>query len=60
MLINYFFSVGSPMELPKIEEPTREQVEEYHEKFVKHLVNFFENEKHKYIKNADSVHLEFV
>ncbi|XP_043579948.1 diacylglycerol O-acyltransferase 2-like isoform X2 [Bombus pyrosoma] len=52
--------VGSPMELPKIEEPTREQVEEYHEKFVKHLVNFFENEKHKYIENADSVHLEFV
>ncbi|XP_050574131.1 diacylglycerol O-acyltransferase 2-like [Bombus affinis] len=52
--------VGSPMELPKIEEPTREQVEEYHEKFVKHLENFFENEKHKYIENADSVHLEFV
>ncbi|XP_043579954.1 2-acylglycerol O-acyltransferase 1-like [Bombus pyrosoma] len=52
--------VGSPMELPKIEEPTREQVGEYHEKFVNHLVNFFENEKHKYIENADSVHLEFV
>ncbi|XP_003395134.2 2-acylglycerol O-acyltransferase 1-like [Bombus terrestris] len=52
--------VGSPMELPKIEEPTREQVEEYHEKFVKHLVNFFESEKHKYIEKADSVHLEFV
>ncbi|XP_068972471.1 2-acylglycerol O-acyltransferase 1-like [Bombus flavifrons] len=52
--------VGSPMELPKIEEPTREQVVEYHEKFVKHLVNFFENEKYKYIENADSVHLEFV
>ncbi|XP_033362247.1 2-acylglycerol O-acyltransferase 1-like [Bombus vosnesenskii] len=52
--------VGSPMELPKIEEPTREQVEEYHEKFVKHLEKFFENEKYKYIENADSVHLEFV
>ncbi|XP_050574128.1 2-acylglycerol O-acyltransferase 1-like [Bombus affinis] len=52
--------VGSPMELPKIEEPTREQIEEYHEKFITHLEKFFENEKHKYIENADSVHLEFV
>ncbi|KAK9302953.1 hypothetical protein QLX08_005219 [Tetragonisca angustula] len=52
--------VGSPMDLPKIEEPTEEQINEYHGKFVDHLVNFFEKEKHKYIENADSVHLEFV
>ncbi|KAK1134839.1 hypothetical protein K0M31_007608 [Melipona bicolor] len=52
--------VGSPMDLPKIEEPTEEQINEYHEKFVEHLVNFFEKEKHKYVENADSVHLEFV
>ncbi|KAK9302945.1 hypothetical protein QLX08_005213 [Tetragonisca angustula] len=52
--------VGSPMDLPKIEEPTEEQVNEYHGKFVDHLVDFFEKEKHKYVENADSVHLEFV
>lgn len=52
--------VGSSMELPKIEEPTVEQIDEYHGKFIEHVVNFFEKEKHKYIENADSVHLEFV
>ena len=48
------------MDLPKIEEPTEEQVNEYHGKFVDHLVDFFEKEKHKYVENADSVHLELV
>ncbi|KAK1132265.1 hypothetical protein K0M31_016386 [Melipona bicolor] len=52
--------VGSPMHLPKIENPTDEQINEYHKKFVDHLVDFFEKEKYKYVENADSVHLEFV
>ncbi|KAK9302948.1 hypothetical protein QLX08_005215 [Tetragonisca angustula] len=52
--------VGSPMELPKIEEPTEEQVNEYHGKFIEHMVDFFEKEKHKYVENAEKVHLEFV
>ncbi|KAF3422326.1 hypothetical protein E2986_12257, partial [Frieseomelitta varia] len=52
--------VGSPMDLPKIEEPTEEQINEYHGKFIDHLVDFFEKEKHKYVENADTVHLEFV
>lgn len=50
--------VGSPMELPKIPEPTAQDVNEYHEKFVKHLVAHFEAQKHKYIENADAVSLE--
>ncbi|XP_017888680.1 2-acylglycerol O-acyltransferase 2-like [Ceratina calcarata] len=52
--------VGSPIELPKIEEPTKEQINEYHEKFIKELVNLFETNKHKYIENADSVKLELL
>ncbi|KAK1134841.1 hypothetical protein K0M31_007610 [Melipona bicolor] len=52
--------VGSPMDLPKIEEPAKEQIDEYHGKFIEHMVDFFEKEKHKYVENADSVHLEFV
>ncbi|CAD1480619.1 unnamed protein product [Heterotrigona itama] len=55
-----FSPVGSPMELPKIEEPTVEQIDEYHGKFIEHVVDFFEKEKHKYVENADSVRLEFV
>lgn len=51
--------VGSPLELPKIPEPTREQIDEYHEKFIEKLVDLFETNKHKYIENADSVSLQF-
>ncbi|KAK1134843.1 hypothetical protein K0M31_007612 [Melipona bicolor] len=38
--------VGSPVELPKIEEPTVEQINEYHRKFIEHVVDFFEKEKY--------------
>ncbi|KAK1134840.1 hypothetical protein K0M31_007609 [Melipona bicolor] len=51
---------NGPMDLPKIEEPTKEQIDEYHGKFIEHMVDFFEKEKHKYVENADSVYLEFV
>lgn len=55
-----FILVGSPMELPKIDHPTPEQIDEYHEKFIKHLIDLFESHKHKYIENADSVSLELM
>lgn len=53
-----FILVGSPIELPKIAEPTSEEIDIYHDKFIKHLVKFFETQKHNYIKNADKVTLE--
>ncbi|XP_076628693.1 2-acylglycerol O-acyltransferase 1 [Colletes latitarsis] len=52
--------VGSPLELPKISVPTAEQIEEHHGRFIKHLVELFENHKHKYVKNANSVTLELM
>lgn len=52
--------VGSPIDLPRIAEPTQEEIDEYHGKFVQGLVALFEAEKHKYIENADSVHLEIL
>lgn len=52
--------VGSPIEVPKIEEPTTEQINEYHEKFIEQLCDLFEKNKHKYIENADSVFLEIL
>lgn len=60
-LINYisFFSVGHPIELPKIENPTTEQIDEYHKKFNEGLINLFETHKHKYMKNAETTTLEF-
>ncbi|XP_018397748.1 PREDICTED: diacylglycerol O-acyltransferase 2-like [Cyphomyrmex costatus] len=50
--------VGSPIELPKIAEPTIEQINEYHEKFMKSLVELFETQKYNYIKNAENITLE--
>ncbi|XP_025265753.1 2-acylglycerol O-acyltransferase 2-B isoform X3 [Camponotus floridanus] len=50
--------VGSPLELPKIEKPTAEQIDEYHKKFVEHLIEFFETQKYNYIKNAEKTTLE--
>jgi len=54
----FFISVGSPIEVPKIANPTTEQIDEYHEKFMKHLVDLFESHKYNYIKNAETTTLE--
>lgn len=50
--------VGNPIELPKIEVPTTEQIDKYHKKFMEHLTELFETQKHNYIKNAETATLE--
>ncbi|XP_024890067.1 diacylglycerol O-acyltransferase 2-like [Temnothorax curvispinosus] len=50
--------VGSPIELPKITDPTPEEIDIHHETFIKHLVELFETQKHNYIKNSEKVTLE--
>lgn len=55
-----FFSVGSPLELPKIPNPTTEEVDRYHEKFMTHLIKHFETQKHKYLKDGNIATLEFL
>ncbi|KYN11146.1 2-acylglycerol O-acyltransferase 2-B [Trachymyrmex cornetzi] len=52
--------VGSPMKLPKIKEPTFEEINKYHDQFIKHLTEFFDTQKHNYIKNAENVTLELL
>ncbi|XP_076396900.1 2-acylglycerol O-acyltransferase 2-A-like isoform X2 [Megachile rotundata] len=52
--------VGSPIEIPKISHPTKEQINEYHKLFVEKLTELFETHKYKYLPDADSKHLEFV
>ncbi|CAG9772819.1 unnamed protein product [Ceutorhynchus assimilis] len=46
--------VGHPMEVPKIESPTHEQVEEYHAKFSKVLEEMFEEQKYNYLKEPEN------
>lgn len=54
----FFISVGSPIELPKIAEPTADQINEHHEKFVQQLIELFETQKHNYLKNPEKAVLE--
>lgn len=53
-------TVGRPIDVQKIKEPTQEQIDELHSKFIQELVDLFENEKHRYLKNPDKTHLELV
>lgn len=49
--------VGSALEVPMIAEPTREQIDEYQNKFIEKLVELFDTHKHKYLKNAENTNL---
>ncbi|CAH1396908.1 unnamed protein product [Nezara viridula] len=49
--------VGKPVEIPKIEEPTQEQIDYYHTLYTEELMKLFEEEKHKYVKDSENVHL---
>nr|CAD7257111.1 unnamed protein product [Timema shepardi] len=53
-----FTVVGRPMEVEKIPDPSRQQVDEVHQRFTDHLLAFFEAEKHKYVKEPDKTLLE--
>jgi hypothetical protein len=50
--------VGTPIEVTKLENPTNEQVEELHDKFVQALVALFDEYKYKYLENPEDQHLE--
>lgn len=49
--------VGSPLELPKIENPSNEEINEYHAKFTEKLIELFETHKSKYIEDHENVSL---
>lgn len=48
------------MEIPKIQNPTPEQVDEIHAKFKQCLIDLFEEQKHTYLKDAENVKLEIL
>ncbi|KAJ8946390.1 hypothetical protein NQ318_011796 [Aromia moschata] len=45
--------VGKPIEVPKIDEPTNEDIEEYHIKFTAALTELFEEQKYNYLENPE-------
>ncbi|KAB0800722.1 hypothetical protein PPYR_06461 [Photinus pyralis] len=52
--------VGDPIEVARIENPTQEQIEHLHSRFVKELVKLFNDHKWSYIPNANNVQLIIV
>lgn len=50
----FFFSVGKPIPVEKVENPTKENIDALHGKFIEELQNLFETNKHKYLENPDS------
>lgn len=43
--------------MDKVLQPTEEQVNELHQKFMDGLMSLFEEEKHKYLENAEDTTL---
>ena len=50
-----FTYVGEPMELPKIEEPTKEDIEKWHGAYIAKLQELFEANKVKAGAGKDAV-----
>lgn len=50
--------IGRPIDVPKTAEPSDEMVDEYHQKFMDGLIELFETNKVKFIKEHDGVHLQ--
>lgn len=49
--------MGKPITLPKVENPTQELVDEYHQIFIKELTNLFDKYKGKYDVNGENATL---
>ncbi|XP_030752581.1 2-acylglycerol O-acyltransferase 1-like [Sitophilus oryzae] len=49
--------VGKPLDIPKIDNPNHEQIEEYHSKFVVHLKEMFDEQKYNYLEDPEHTEL---
>lgn len=58
--VNFIISVGEPIDVQKIEEPSPEDIDKIHKIFLSRLIKLFEEEKCKYMENSEGVHLEIV
>lgn len=51
-------AVGEPVVVPKIEDPSCEMVDTYHEMYVRSLLKLFNENKTKYgLSEADELHI---
>ena len=46
--------VGTPVDLPKIEHPTQEDIDKYHKLYMERLVELFDKFKDEYAKDRKS------
>lgn len=42
------FSVGAPIRVEKCENPSKQQIDNLHAKYIDHLINLFDDNKTKY------------
>lgn len=58
-ILSMFLShtVGAPIEVKRIGQPTIEDIDKLHQRFCDELNTLFETHKSKYIENADSIKL---
>jgi hypothetical protein len=55
--VEFLVSVGTPIPVEKVLEPTEQQVNELHQKFTEELKALFETKKHMYLTNPETTHL---
>ena len=46
--VDYINLIGSPIKIPKIENPSEEEVEKYHDLFIKAISKLYEEHKNEY------------
>lgn len=49
--------MGKPIDVPKIAQPTNEDIEKYHQIFIEELTKLFEEHRSKYSKHPDEMEL---
>lgn len=56
----FYFLVGNPIEVEKVEEPSQEQIDSLHAKFINDLAGLFEEKKYKYLGDPENTNLEII
>lgn len=55
---NINISVGKPIDVKKTDNPSAEEIDALHKKFMDELNDLFESQKHLYLKNSENIKLE--
>lgn len=50
--------MGRPIEVEKVSNPSQDLIDKVHADFIKALIDMFEEEKHRYIKDYKNVKIE--